>query len=188
MADKDTKALLNTIVSSVTKNTDVSTDVQSDIKMILELVNTIYQRVEDMSKKYDGILNVGLKKPKITPPKKPTPSTDIPKKKKVVDKKEETKSEPKLIKNIMTYFKFKYFEDQTIFDSILEESQAAALFEEHANALADKKGAAKLKAQASLLYKILTKDQKKKIKEKMLDENDAASINNDDDIECDDSD
>lgn len=192
MADKDTKTLLNTIVSSVTKNTDVSTDVQSDIKMILELVNTIYQRVEDMSKKFDDVLNVGLKKPKITPPKKTITSTDVPKKKKVVVKKEETKeetkTEPKLIKNIMTYFKVKYMEDQTIFDSILEESQAEALFEEHADELADKKGVAKLKTQTSLLYKNLTKAQKKKIREKMLDENDAASVNNDDDIECDDTD
>jgi hypothetical protein len=188
MADKDTKTLLNTIVSSVTKNTDVSTDVQSDTKMILELVNTIYQRVEDMSKKFDDVLNVGLKKPKITPPKKTATSTDVPKKKKAVVKKEETKTEPKLIKNIMSYFKVKYIEDPTIFDNILEESQAEALFEEHADELADKKGVAKLKTQTSLLYKNLTKTQKKKIREKMLDENDAASVNNDDDIKCDDSD
>jgi hypothetical protein len=187
MADKDTKTLLNTIVSSLTKNTDVSTDVQSDTKMILELVNTIYQRVEDMSKKFDEVLNGGVKKPKITPPKKTATLTDVPKKKKVVVTKEETKTEPKLIKNIMTYFKVKYLEDQTVFDSILEESQADSLFAEHADELVDKKGAAKLKTQITVLYKNLTKVQKKKIREKMLDENDAASVNNDDDIECDDS-
>ena len=185
MADKDIKSVLNTITASVTGNNDVSSDIQTDTKMILELVNTIYQRVEDMSKKFDDVLNVGLKKPKITPPKKVT-ATELPKKKKPPVSKDESNAEPKLIKNIMTYFKVKYLEDQTTFDDILEENQADALFEEHADELSEKKGDAKLKSQTSILYKNLTKTQKKRIRERMMDENDAANVNNDDDIKADD--
>ena len=86
----------------------------------------------------------------------------------------------------MTYFKYKYTEDQNFFVGILEEKQAEALFEEHADELSDKKGVAKSKAHASLLYKNLTKAQKTKVRQKMMDENDAADVNNDDDIaeEC----
>lgn len=182
MADKDIKTVLNTITKSVTDNPGISNDIQTETKMILELVNTIHQRVEDMSKKFDEVLNVGLKKPKVTPLKKTT--SDLPKKKKSVNT-EESKSEPKLIKNIMTYFKFKYLEDQTVFDDILEENQADALFEEHEDELRNKKGDAKIKAQTSILYKNLTKAQKNKVRERMMDENDAVNVNNDDDIEAD---
>jgi hypothetical protein len=188
MADKATKTLLSDIVAAATKNAAVVSEIQTENHMIMELVNTIYQRVEDMSKKFDEVLNTGLKKPKITVTKKVVPDTEttvVPKKKKVVVKKnnESKSTDCKLIKNIMTYFKVKYTDDQNFFDSILEENQAAAIFEEHKDELNDKTGPAKIKTQSSLLYKNLTKVQKKKIREKMMDENDAANVNNDDDIE-----
>lgn len=187
---KATKSALSDIVSSVADNANVLADIQSDNKMTLELVNTIFQRVEDMSKKFDEVLNSGIKKPRITPKKIPTEET-TPKKKRVVVKKEQTaepKTDGKLIKNIMTYFKIKYIEDQKFFDSILEENQAKSIFAEHEEDWSNKTGDSKIKTQASLLYKNLNKAQKKKIREKMMDENDAASTNNDDDIVVGDSD
>lgn len=190
MADKDTKALLSDIINAIAQNTTVVSEIQTENQMITVLVNNIYQRVEDIGKKLDKVLNTETKKPKITVAKKVTTpiasDTEIvPKKKKTAVKKiDESKStDNKLIKNVMTYFKVKYIEDQNFFDNILEENQAASLFAEHTDELRDKSGSAKIKTQSSLLYKNLTKDQKKKIREKMLDENDAASVNNDDDIE-----
>lgn len=186
--DKAQQQIIADIASSVAKNKAILSEVQADNKMTIEIVNTIYQRVEDMSKKFDEVLNAGLKKPKVAPAKKITTSTETTPKKKAVVKKEEVKTEGKLIKNIMTYFKVKYTEDQKFFDSILEENQADALFAEHKDELSGKNDAAKIKTQASLIYKNLTKVQKKKIREKMMDENDATNVNNDDDIEVYDSD
>lgn len=183
MSNSDTKKHLKDIVESVTKNATVISDINGDNKIIIELVNTIYQRVEDMSKKFDEVLNTGLKTPRVSPVK----STDVVKKKKTPVKKEgaaeAATAEPKIIKNIMTYFKVKYMNDQKFFDDILEENQASALFEEHKDELNGKKEPNKIKSQASILYKNLNKTQKKKLREMMLDENDSASINKDDDIE-----
>ena len=114
MSDKAMQKSLSDIVTSVTKHTKVLDDIQTDNKILLEVINTIYQRVEDMSRKFDEVLNAGLKKPKLTPSKKDTDATEneeddeeepVPKKK--APKKESAKSS-KLIKNIMTYFKIKY--------------------------------------------------------------------------------
>ena len=186
MADKEIKNVLGNITKSVTDNSEVINDMSNDVsfKMLVELIENINQRLSDMSKKFDEVLNIGLKKPKVNQSNKST--DELPKKKKTVTKKEESKSsEPKLIKNIMTYFKVKYLEDQTAFNDILEENQAEALFKEHAEKLKNKKGDAKIKAQTSILYTNLTKAQKNKVRERMIDENDAVSINNDDDIEAD---
>lgn len=89
-----------------------------------------------------------------------------------------------VINNIMTYFKTKYMENQNSFDSILEENQAKSVFlknEEELNAKKD--GVQKIKAQAIILYKSLTKTQKKKIRDMRAEENDASNANNDDDVE-----
>lgn len=189
MSDKAMQKSLSDIVTSVTKHTKVLDDIQTDNKILLEVINTIYQRVEDMSRKFDEVLNAGLKKPKLTPSKKDTDATEneeddeeepVPKKK--APKKESAKSS-KLIKNIMTYFKIKYTEDQTYFNEILEEKQAESLFEQYAEEINDKKGVNKIKTQATILYKNLNRNQKKKVREKMADENDKPIGNDENDIE-----
>ena len=191
MADKATKKMLSDILDVLTQHTTILKELQADKNLRNEINDNIYQRVEDMSKKFDEVLNTGIKKPKVAPVKKPTESEPATPATTAIKKKPATKKEPsesktgnvKVIKNIMTYFKSNYNEDQTYFDSILEENQASALFLENDNDLKDKFGVAKIKAQATILYKNLSKDQKKKVREKMMDENDAASVNNDDDIE-----
>ena len=197
MSDKSMQKSLSDIVNEVARNAKVLADVQSDNKISLELLNTIYQRVEDMSRKFDEVLNSGIKKPKLNPIKKDAVTTveeeeekekdtDPKKKKKAASKKEPADANAdscKMIKNIMSYFKIKYIENQNYFNNILEEKQADALFAQHAEELNDKKGVNKIKTQASLLYKNLNKNQKNKIREKMMCENEAASVNNDDDIE-----
>lgn len=189
MSDKAMQKSLSDIVTSVTKHTKVLDDIQTDNKILLEVINTIYQRVEDMSRKFDEVLNTGLKKPKLTPSKKDTDATEneeddeeepVPKKK--APKKESAKSS-KLIKNIMTYFKIKYTEDQTYFNEILEEKQAESLFAQYAEEINDKKGVNKIKTQATILYKNLNRNQKKKVREKMADENDKPIGNDENDIE-----
>lgn len=189
MSDKAMQKSLSDIVTSVTKHTKVLDDIQTDNKILLEVINTIYQRVEDMSRKFDEVLNAGLKKPKLTPSKKDTDATEneeddeeepVPKKK--APKKESAKSS-KLIKNIMTYFKIKYTEDQTYFNEILEEKQAESLFAQYAEEINDKKGVNKIKTQATILYKNLNRNQKKKVREKMADENDKPIGNDENDIE-----
>jgi hypothetical protein len=194
MANKEINTLLADILNVVTKHTAVLNDLQSRVNLLSETLENVYQRVEDMSKKYDEVLNTGLKKPKIDTVKKNTINdTDetVSKKKKTAVKKElivSKSGDVKQIKNVMTYFKSKYMENQNLFNTFLEENQASALFTENADALSNKTGIAKIKEQANLLYKNLTAQQKKKIREKMLDEIDAASVNNDDDIEEENSD
>ena len=66
----------------------------------------------------------------------------------------------------------------------MEENQAEAIFAENETDIsAKKKGVQRDKAKATILYKNLTKAQKKKIREMMMDEHDAASVNNDDDVD-----
>jgi hypothetical protein len=147
-----------------------------------EVVETTYQIAEDVGKKFDMVLNVGVKKPKLAPIKKNecVVESEKPKNKQRVEKAVPTL----IIRNILRYFKVRYTEDNTVFNSILEENQAEAVFKEHAAAInAKKNDADKQKERANLLYKNLSESQKKKIREKMNDENEAAVINNDDDIE-----
>jgi hypothetical protein len=200
MADSQFKSTLSTIVSAVSTNKDVLDEVKKDNAMVIELLNTIYQRVEDMSKKFDEVLNTGIKKPKVTLNKKESASattsvvTSTPRKKTDVKvkasdakasdaKSSETTSPPKVIKNIMTFFKTRYIEDASLFDDVLEENQAESIFTEYADDINTKKeGAQRDKAKATILYKNMNKAQKKKIREKMMDEHDAASVNNDEDV------
>jgi hypothetical protein len=191
MSDKAMQKSLSDIVTEVTKNTKVLDDIQTENKIVLELLNTIYQRVEDMSRKFDEVLNSGIKKPKLTPSKKDTTSTTneeedeeeepVPKKKKAA--KKDSSDSGKMIKNIMTYFKVKYTEDPTYFNDIFEENQVESVFAQNAEDLNNKKGAGKLKSQISFLYKNLNKNQKKKVREKMMDENDKPSGTEENDIE-----
>lgn len=201
MADSQFKSTLANIVCAVSTNKSVLDEVKSDNAMVIELLNTIYQRVEDMSKKFDEVLNTGIKKPKAVAPKKETAkaakiktttttTAETPRKKSAVKvkasdaKAADTDAPVKVIKNIMTFFKTRYIEDGTIFDDILEENQAEAIFAENETDISTKKeGVQRDKAKATILYKNLTKAQKKKIREKMMDEHDAASVNNDDDVD-----
>ena len=200
MADSQFKSTLANIVCAVSTNKSVLDEVKSDNAMVIELLNTIYQRVEDMSKKFDEVLNTGIKKPKAVAHKKETAkaakikttttTVETPRKKSAVKvkasdaKAADTDAPVKVIKNIMTFFKTRYIEDETTFDDILEENQAEAIFAENETEISDKKkGVQRDKAKATILYKNLTKAQKKKIREKMMDEHDAASVNNDDDVD-----
>jgi hypothetical protein len=203
MADSQFKSMLSDIVSAVSTNKNVLDEVKSDNAMVIELLNTIYQRVEDMSKKFDEVLNTGIKKPNYVAPKKATTkvikakttstistTSETPLKKSVVkvkasDAKSADTDEPvKVIKNIMTFFKTRYIEDASIFDDIMEENQAEAVFAENESDIAAKKeGVQRDKTKATILYKNLTKAQKKKVREKMMDEHDAAIANNDEDVD-----
>jgi hypothetical protein len=199
MADSQFKSTLANIVCAVSTNKAVLDEVKSDNAMVIELLNTIYQRVEDMSKKFDEVLNTGIKKPKAVAPKKATAKAakvktttpaETPRKKSAVKvkaseaKAADTDAHGKVIKNIMTFFKTRYIEDGTLFDDILEENQAEAIFAANETDISAKKeGVQRDKVKATILYKNLTKDQKKKIREKMMDEHDAASVNNDDDVD-----
>lgn len=140
----------------------------SDI--ITEQMTVVYQRVEDMSKKFDLVLNAGIKQPisttQNTTPKKTAPNASKPN------------------KNIMTYFKSKYTEDPTFFNDILEEKQIESVIEEHKETImSKKKGATRDKTQITLIYKSLTGSQKKSLRDKMLEENEAAGINTNADLE-----
>jgi hypothetical protein len=175
------KNTLSEIVATIASNNKIIKDLQEDNKKILEIVSNIHERIDDIGTKIDFVLNMGHKKPKETNVK-PTKS----KPDKITDSKEpvtETEtSAPKIIKNIMTYFKTKYIADNACFDDILEENQAPALFAENEKDLSSKKGDAKIKSQSILLFRNLNPHQKKKVRERMNDEIDALSINNDDDI------
>lgn len=195
MSDAQFKTTLANIVSAINTNKQILDEIKSDNAMVVELVNTIYQRVEDMGKKFDDVLNTGIKKPKTAAPKKETKTNadDVeptPRKKptimiKASEASAESTEPVKIIKNIMTFFKTRYIADNTVFDDILEENQAESIFAEHAEELESKKeGLARDKAKALILYKKTTKAQRKKIREKMMDEHDATSVNNDEDVEA----
>jgi hypothetical protein len=152
-----------------------------------EVAETTYQLSEDICKKMDLMLNVGVKKPKLVPGKKEvsneTSVETISKKKSCVENRP-VKGGRDIIKNILTYFKVRYNENINIFDNILEENQAKTLFEEHAEAInAKKNDVEKQKERTNLLYKNLTAPQKKKVREMMIEENEASAVNNADDIE-----
>ena len=155
---------------------------------------------EDMSKKFDEVLNVGIKKPSggcknntVNDDKMKqteTSSTSTSKSVTVKNKSPESKNEvstneepPKVIKNIMTFFKTRYVQNPNVFNDILEENQADAIFAEHVTEIASKKeGIQRNKFKATILYKKISKAQIKRIRDKMMDEHDSASINNDDDV------
>jgi hypothetical protein len=195
MSDQQIKNTLDNLVNVVASNKSILVDVKIDNATTIELLNTIYQRVEDMSKKFDEVLNTGIKKPKVVTSKKEPKAVDpkvtsTPRKKTAVKikasdaKSSNTVAPPKVINNIMTFFKTRYIEDSSIFDGILEENQAESVFAEHASAIKNKKkGAQRDNAKAMFLYKVMNDEQKQKIRQKMTDEHDAANVNNDDDIE-----
>jgi hypothetical protein len=227
MADAQFKATLNGIVGELNANKELLTEVRADSKAVFEILNTLYQRVEDMSKKFDEVLNAGIKKPRTDesggPAKKAEPAvakkprasakkatasdkeaggaesavsstvsaTETPAKKKPVTKAKaseaasETKSDGgKVVNNIMTYFKTKYLEDSTTFNDILDAKQAEEAFAKNAADIDSKKaGPAREKAKAMALYKSTTKEQKKKIRDRIINEQEAASVNNDEDVE-----
>ena len=85
----------------------------------------------------------------------------------------------------MTYFKTKYVEDAEFFDSILEEKQAEAVFTEYEDEIKTKKaGVTRDKLKASMLYRNLNANQKKKIREKMLEEHEKSTTNEEEDVEA----
>jgi hypothetical protein len=198
MSEEKMNGSLAEIVKSVTSNTTILNSVQSNNETVIELLNVIYQRVEDMGKKFDEVLNIGLKKPKISPKqpnkKKATSNTDAikteikPSKKTNLDESNNVVSlintpKPKPVKNIMTYFKTKYMENDAFFNDILEENQDKSTFEENKVNIDNKKeGIVRNKYKTSLLYKKLSKEQKNKIREKMINEHERSIINNSDEI------
>jgi hypothetical protein len=189
MADKAFNNSLAEVITTLARHEAILKENQSDIKINKELLTSIYESLSDMSVKVDffGNMNGGVnKKPKAVPAKKSeTDTAKKPPKKPTATEKTSTPivKSSKIITNIMTFFRTRYIEDQTYFDYIYEENQIKALFLEHAKDLDSKKGINKTKAQANLLYKKLTDSQRKKVRERQNDENEAASVNNADDIE-----
>lgn len=199
-ADSQFKTTLSNIVTTVSNNQKVLDELKNDNSMVIELLNSIYQMTEDMSKKFDEVLNIGIKKPSGSNTKNSntddklkqteTPSTASSKSTIVKTKASDSKPEvstgdepPKVIKNIMTFFKTRYVQNPNVFNDILEENQAEAIFAEQASEIASKKeGVQRNKFKATILYKKISKAQIKRIRDKMMDEHDSASINNDDDV------
>jgi hypothetical protein len=189
MSDKALKKQLTDVLATVTSNEEIINEVKKDNKMVIELLETIYQRVEDMSKKFDEVLNAGTKVPKTGTATKAKAAKSAPKKKKAAAKSDESKEskdgkagKPKKtaapVNNIMAYFKHVYAEDPTDLDDILEENQAKSVFKEHADEIAAKKeGAAREKHKRSLVYKSLSTSQRKKLREKMIEETEANADN-----------
>jgi hypothetical protein len=172
--------ILKNIAATLAKQDIAIKELQLESKINNELLSNNYERLEDISKKFDILANMGGINRKPTPVKK----ADVTKPKKPVKKEtDELKSSGTIFKNIMTYFKLRYIENQNYFDEVFEEKQVESLFIEHEKDLSSKKGSAKLKAQANLLYKNLTEDQRKKVRYQMNDENDATSVPEGDDIE-----
>lgn len=210
---------MESVKTSLENITTVVDDIKFDNKTNTELLGSIYQIVEDISKKLDEFLNAGLKKP-ITKPKSSSKAdtfdegddieeeeeTSTPKPKaKTSSRKKPVNIEPdvvistetsvststetsaakgkaktpkatktevsadeekqKPIVNITSFFKNKYEKDPTAFDDILEENQAKSVIAANADKLNTKKGVQKIRAQADLIFKSLTADQKKKIYE-----------------------
>jgi hypothetical protein len=188
MSDKAFNNSLSEVFAALARHEAILKETHADIKINKELLTSIHERLSDMSVKVDffGNMNGGVnKKPKAIPAKKlETSSTKKPSKKPTdtTSTITETKTN-KIINNIMTYFKTRYTEDQNYFDDIYEENQIKAILLEHKD-LEYKKGINKIKAQAGILYKKLTDSQRKKVRDRKDDENEAASVNNADDIEA----
>jgi hypothetical protein len=188
------KQTLDSILNMLQQNKAVLAELKADNNQVKEVVFTVHQHVEDMSKKFDDVLNFGFSKPKAPPVKKRAPkiaskkvvpevvTTVLAPVKKRAPKTKKVKGAPP-VKNIMTYFKSNFIDEVGFFDEVLEESQVASQYAEHKEALSAKKeGAARNRTKATLIYKSLTLDQKKKIRELMDDEIERASLNTSDEI------
>ena len=204
MSDSQIKTSLATIVSIINANKVILDDVKSDNTMIIELLNSIYQRVEDISKKYDDVLSAGIKKPKTSTTKKepdeetatepvaattvvktPTPRKKGAAKAKAGVKSEEPESSSKVVKNIMSYFKDRYLKDPNSFNDLISKQDQERIFNIPENAAElnlKTAGLQRSKAEVALLFKSLTNPQKATIRKNMKNEQDAASVNNDVDV------
>jgi hypothetical protein len=195
MSDSQIKTTLANILTIINTNKTVLDDVKIDNALIMEILNNINQRVEDISKKYDYVLNAGIKKPKQTTSKKepaqvetpeeptPTPKKKVASKAKPKAKTDETDGNSKVIKNIMTYTKELYLQNPTAFEELMEKGQLVEIFEKNIDEInAKKEGDCRNKFKAILAYKGLNDEQRKKVRTRMLAENDAASVNNDEDV------
>jgi len=81
MSDTQIKTSLATIINTLNSHKAVIDEVKSENAMIIELLNNVLQLSTDMSKKFDEMLNIGVKKPRTT-----------------TKKEDETEAEPKEIK------------------------------------------------------------------------------------------
>jgi hypothetical protein len=193
-AEHEFNTSLSEILTLIQNQSNTIKELTATNATILEILHSVHERSEDVSKKFDAILNVECGKPKVEktqPKQKPATKSQQTKGKTKVDgntnninetnsepteHKENTKETP-VITNCMKYFKTKYTEDPTYFNDILEENQAESVTAENADKLKNKKkGVAQSKEILSLIYKSLTKEQKKEIKTKMLDENKQTEV------------
>lgn len=182
---KEFNTALAKITKDIASNKHVIQELSQSNATVVELLNNIYARVEDMSKKFDEVLTIGLKKPK-QPSKSAksskTSSKSDEKKTPVKKKAKPTRSKP--INNIMTYFKVRFAENNDVFSDILEENQYESVCEEHKEAInAKKEGPTRERAKITLLYKSITDSQKNKVREMMINEKERATINNSDELE-----
>jgi hypothetical protein len=195
-SNDELQKVLGDVVNVVKSNTHVNNDIVDNNILVVEIINNIYQQVCDLNRKFDAVLNIGVKKPRsttLTPKTSDKPSKveskSPPKKKKnsVINTEVSVstikKVQSKPIKNIMTYFKTKYQEDNTLFSNILEENQAESVFEQNKSVIALKKeGVLREKSKATLLYKTLTDAQKSKIRDIMVNEHERSNLNNSDEL------
>jgi hypothetical protein len=168
------KTELAEILSLLKSNQKEIREIKAKTAMSTENISNINQTTEDLSRKFDEMVNVtGIKQPVVStkketkkvPGKKASSNAGTPKpqtkskatKSKTVEKKK------KLHGNIMTYFRSKYLSDQTYFHPVMNQGDTDALFVEHDKDLKSKKGDKKLKAQVGFLYKAISTDKVKMI-------------------------
>ena len=182
----DFTTALNEVKSILSKQSSDIKNLNDNHKMVLELLNTNYQILNDINTKLDFYSNVEkIPKPVPVESQETSKTTKVPKK----EVKQKTTS-----KHINHYFKNMYAKDNNYFNDIFEEKQIEALFIEHKDILDKKKGTAKITAQSNILYESLSKTQKKKLRDKKdsdntLDNDTTTDSNNQkDDIKCENSD
>ena len=98
MSDAQVKTSLATIINTLNSHKAVIDEVKSENVIIIEVLNTVLQLSTDMSKKFDEMLNIGVKKPRTTTKKEDEPEAEpkeIKPKGKAKSKTEDTEEKPK---------------------------------------------------------------------------------------------
>jgi hypothetical protein len=76
MSDTQIKTSLATIINTLNSHKAVIDEVKSENAMVIELLNNVLQLSTDISKKFDEMLNIGVKKPRTTTKKEDDPEAE----------------------------------------------------------------------------------------------------------------
>ena len=134
---------LNDVLKIVTEQRSTIDQLNNNYNTLSDILNNVIERVEDISKKLDIMLNI--ESVNINP----TQTTEVA-------------PEKACKKNIMAYFKDAYVKNQNAFDNVFEENQIQSILAESATKMKTQPGSVdRLKEESTILYKKLTKEQKK---------------------------